>query len=72
MPTRSLTNFLSLAVLLLAIGGTALGQTESIVYHFKGGSDGSQPLATLTADAAGQSLWHDCPRWRQHELRRAT
>ena len=53
MPTRSLTNFLSLAVLLLAIGGTALGQTESIVYHFKGGSDGSQPLATLTADAAG-------------------
>jgi uncharacterized repeat protein (TIGR03803 family) len=41
------------AVLMFAGSATAAGPAEQVLYRFKGGSDGSAPLAGLVADKAG-------------------
>jgi hypothetical protein len=48
-----LTTFLAVGVLMLAASAQVFGQIESAIYHFKGGNDGSWPLATMVADSAG-------------------
>ncbi len=50
---QPLTNLLGSALVLLATSAMTLAQSETVIYHFKGGSDGSQPLATMVADSAG-------------------
>jgi uncharacterized repeat protein (TIGR03803 family) len=41
------------AILMFAASALAAGSTERVLYRFKGGSDGSAPLAGLIADTAG-------------------
>lgn len=41
------------AVLMFAGSGMAAGPTETVLYRFEGGRDGSAPLASLIADKAG-------------------
>jgi uncharacterized repeat protein (TIGR03803 family) len=42
-----------LAVLTLACGALAFGQSESAIYGFKGGSDGQWPASALVSDGEG-------------------
>jgi uncharacterized repeat protein (TIGR03803 family) len=41
------------AILMFAGSAIAAGSTERVIYRFKGGTDGSAPLAGLIADTAG-------------------
>src|SRR5271165_1225063 len=41
------------AVVLLASAAFSITPKESVLYHFKGGSDGATPSASLVADVAG-------------------
>jgi uncharacterized repeat protein (TIGR03803 family) len=44
---------LVLSALLILVARPAQAQTETVLYNFAGGSDGSQPASRLTSDAAG-------------------
>ena len=50
----------SVAILILAGGVLAAGQTESVVYRFKGGSNGLDPIGSLISDSAGNFYGTAC------------
>ena len=41
--------------------GRAGATSQTLLYSFKGGTDGALPFAGLLADAGGQSLWNRDP-----------
>jgi uncharacterized repeat protein (TIGR03803 family) len=51
---------LFVAIVVLAGSVLAVGQTENVVYRFKGGSDGLEPLGGLTSDNAGNFYGTTC------------
>jgi len=56
LATAAIRGALALAVLsalLLIAARPAQAQTETVLYNFTGGSDGSNPYCRLTADGAG-------------------
>ena len=50
----------SVAILILASGVLAAGKTESVVYRFKGGSNGLDPIGSLISDNAGNFYGTTC------------
>jgi uncharacterized repeat protein (TIGR03803 family) len=70
----ALRGALTLAVvctLLLIAARPAQAQTETVLYNFTGGSDGSRPQSSLIADGAGNlygttALGGTCPGWNQY------
>lgn len=48
-----LGKFLAFAFTIFLLGVSAFGQTESVLYNFTGGSDGSGPTGNLIFDAVG-------------------
>src|SRR5579863_3570054 len=50
---QDLCSAMLLAVLTLACGALAFGQSESAIYSFKGGSDGQWPASALVSDGEG-------------------
>jgi uncharacterized repeat protein (TIGR03803 family) len=55
-PTQSLqrvTRLLTILIGVLLFLGSAIAQTEKVLYSFRGGADGTNPSTPLIADAAG-------------------
>jgi uncharacterized repeat protein (TIGR03803 family) len=49
-----------ISLLLLAGSVSAMAQTENVIYRFKGGSDGMEPLGSLISDNAGNFYGTTC------------
>jgi uncharacterized repeat protein (TIGR03803 family) len=53
MTRKISTKPIATMILVFALLPACLAQTESVIYSFRGGTDGSQPSGSLTADHAG-------------------
>ena len=51
--TQLLAIFISVLLFILLFIGSAIAQTEKVLYSFRGGADGTNPSTGLVADAAG-------------------